>query len=80
MKLHVAILAIVHAIKAEGIRPTPSAAADAADGSGTLLPNHPTTSEEHANDEAARPGPQVYADWVGSTETPGSSSSPTIGK
>ena len=79
MKLHVAILAIVHAIKAEGIRPTPSAAADAADGSGTLLPNHPTTSEEHADDEAARPGPQGYADWVGSTATSSSISS-TIGK
>ena len=84
MKLPVAILAIAQAIKADGIRSTPSAAADAGDEGVVPLPNRrPTSSAGHANDaeDEAYLETRGYADWVvASTATPGSSSSRTIGK
>ena len=83
MKLPVAILAIAQAIKADGIRHDPSAAADAGDEGIVPLPNRrPTSSAGHADDEdEAYLETRGYADWVvASTATPGSSSSRTIGK
>ena len=83
MKLPVVILAIAQAIKADGIRHDPSAAADAGDEGVVPLPNRrPTSSAGHADDEdEAYLKTRGYADWVvASTATPGSSSSRTIGK
>lgn len=75
MKLKLAISIMAGAVMADGIRPPPSAAADAeADDSGTLLPSDTGTTETTNRKSTEK---KSYADWVASTDTPGSS---TIGK
>lgn len=83
MKLFIAYLSIAtQAIMADGLRPPPSAAADA-DDSPVLRTSGPTSGTTASDEDEAHLHPKQtegYADLIASATKPGSISSGTIGE